>query len=145
MIRSIVTRLVLASVLAGVVSSCSLDFVKSIGVPTITLSLGDVSRTQDADSGNWELEFSIEAYSLPGSPAGVINEFDLSAGGPLSAGLRVGSCAAETAKDCGPFTKNYTIGMGQNPPASLLITGYTAMGQNGQSKHVVLGTPLSIY
>ncbi len=139
-----VVKAVLFMALLVVASSCNLGGLKSIGIPTVTLSTGDSSLTQD-DSGNWQVDFEVRAHTLPGSPAGSISKFELSSGDQIGAGLRVEGCEPKAQTDCGPFTKSYEIGFGATPPASLEITGYTLFGQNGTSRNVVLSVPLVIY
>jgi len=122
-------------------------FGNPVGVSTVTLGIGNRSLTQDKDTYNWILSFTLNAYTLPGSPAGVINSFQLQSGGNLTAGLRVESCEATATTDCGPFAVNYSLDFGTTPPpsGSYVITGYTIVGQNGTAYTQVLADPLVIH
>ncbi|WP_293177356.1 hypothetical protein [Oceanithermus sp.] len=130
-----------------VLTGCSnFSYSNPIGVPTVTLSIGDRSLTQDTNTGLWTLSFSLNAYTLPGSPAGVVNSFALQNGGSLSAGLRVESCGQEVATDCGPFTVNYSFQFAGYPPeGSYVITAFTVTGQNGTVYQQPLAEPLVIH
>ena len=127
----VITAVVLMLVFAG----CSnFSFVRPIGTPTVTIALGDNTLVQDERTGNWILSFTISAYTLPGSAAGVINNFALSSGGYLSAGLRVEQCDPTAETDCGPYSIDYSLTFPSLPPEnSYVITAYTVVGQNGSS------------
>ncbi len=134
--------------LAGLfIAGCgNFNFGHPVGVPTVTLGIGDRSLTQDQDTGIWTLSFTLNAYTLPGSPAGVINSFQLQSGGNLTAGLRVEDCEPKTATECGPFTVKYSRGFTSYPPEnSYIITAYTVVGQNGTVYTQVLADPLVIH
>lgn len=136
----------MALVLAGAIVGCSnFSYQHPIGIPTVSLSLGNRSLTQDAYTGNWILSFTVNAYTLPGSPGGVINAFHLSSGSTLTAGLRVENCEPVTATDCGPFAVDYNIEFASLPPAdSYVITAYTVVGQNGSVYTERLPEPIVI-
>ncbi len=131
----------------GLFTACNnFSFQNPIGVPSIVVSIGDSSLTQDEATGNWKLAFTLEARTLPGSPGGVILEFDLDGGGTLEAGRRVERCPATNAEPCGPFTTNYELEFTSYPPAgSYVVVGYRVMGENGAWMHVRMPQPLKIH
>ncbi len=117
-----------------------------IGTPSAVISINNQSLTQDQDTGNWKLEFQLEARTLPGSPGGVILEYKLDGGGSLSAGRRIERCPTTEPDPCGPFTTNYTLEFTSLPPAgSFVVVGYTVMGENGAVATISLPAPLRIY
>ena len=134
-------------VLAALVAGCSnFSYQHPIGVPTVSISLGNRSLAQDRDTLNWVLSFTLNTYTLPGSPAGVINSFQLSSGGSLTAGLRVESCEPSTSTDCGPFKVDYSLEFTSYPPVgSYEIVSYTVVGQNGSVYTQRLPEPLVIH
>jgi len=116
-----------------------------IGIPSLSLSLGDRKLTQDKETENWTLHFVMDAYTLPGSPAGVINTFHLANGGSLTAGLRVEECDPAPADECGPFSITYDIDFVDIPPVnSYVISAYTVVGQNGSVYTQKLAEPIVI-
>jgi hypothetical protein len=132
--------------LFALVGCGNFNFGNPIGAPTVTLALGDSSLVKDTETGNWTLQFTVNAYTLPGSPAGVVNSFQLQDGGSLTAGLRVEACPATSDNDCGPFTKKYEIQFASYPPAgSYVITKYTVTGQNASMQTVSLADPLKVH
>jgi len=136
-----------AALLMFVLIGCNnFSYTHPIGIPTISLSLGDRSLTQDERTGKWILSFTMNAHTLPGSPSGVINSFELSSGGFLTAGLRVEGCEPVVSTDCGPFTVNYSLGFATYPPVgSYVITAYTVVGQNGSKYTERLAEPITIH
>jgi len=131
----------------GMLTSCgNFKLANPVGIPTLTLGIGDRSLTYDDNSGLWTLEFTLNAYSLPGSPAGIINTYHLAAGGALTAGTRVEGCPPTSDKDCGPFTTNYKLSFGGYPPeGSYVIDEYIVVGQNGKKLTQSLPEPLVIH
>ncbi len=131
----------------GWLAGCgNFSFQNPIGVPTAVISIGDRSLTQDQTTGNWKLAFSLEARTLPGSPAGVILEFDLDGGGTLEAGRRVERCPATNPEPCGPFVTNYELEfVSYPPPGSYVVVGYRVMGENGAWMNVRMPQPLKIH
>ena len=122
------------------------NFGNPVGTSSVTISLGDRSLTKNQDTGVWSLQFTLNAHTLPGSPAGVINSFTLDGGGTLTAGLRVESCPATSQNDCGPFSSvAYTEEFFAIPPAgSVVVTAYTIVGENGAVYTQKLADPLVI-
>ncbi len=136
----------LAAVGLGLTACSNFSFQHPIGVPTVVVSVGDNSLTQDPDTGNWTLEFQLEARTLPGSPGGVIVSFSLDGGGQLDAGRRVERCPVTEAEPCGPFVTNYKREFTSYPPAgSYVINGLTVMGENGAVLHQALQAPIRIH
>jgi len=135
--------------LAGLfIAGCgNFNFGNPMGVSTVTLSIGNRSLTQDQNTNNWNLSFTLNAYTLPGSPAGVINSFQLQSGGSLTARVWVGGWEATATTDCGPFSVDYSLDLGTDlpPNGSYVITGYTIVGQNGTAYTQVLAEPLVIH
>jgi len=134
-----------AVLLMMVFVGCSnFSFTRPIGTPTVTISLGGKSLSQDS-KGNWILSFTVNAHTLPGSAAGVINNFALSSGSYLSAGLRVEQCEPTVETDCGPYSIDYSLTFSSLPPEnSYVITAYTVVGQNGSSYTIDMPEPLVI-
>jgi hypothetical protein len=117
-----------------------------IGTPSAVISISNQSLTQDQKTGNWKLEFQLEARTLPGSPGGVILEYKLDGGGGLSAGRRIERCPATESDPCGPFTTDYTLEFTSYPPdGSFVVVGYTVMGENGAVATISLPAPLRIH
>ena len=137
----------LLALFLGLLVGCSnFSFQNPIGVPSVVVSIGDNSLTQDETTGNWKLAFALEARTLPGSPGGVILEFDLDGGGTLEAGRRVERCPATNAEPCGPFVTNYELEFSTYPtPGSYVVVGYRVMGENGAWMNVRLPQPLKIH
>ena len=132
----------LGALLLLVLAACGLE----LGVPTVKLALGDVNMSQDQETGEWNLAFTIEAYTLPGSPGGTILYYELEGGEQLTSWTRVASCPADSAEPCGPFVDNYTITYLARPePGSVVIVAYKVMGDNERTARVVLPEPLKVW
>ncbi len=137
--------LIVAATLAVLISGCG-NFRPGnpIGVPTVTISLGERSLTQ-SEKG-WTLAFTLKVYNLPGSPGGTINSFRLLGGGALTAGLYVSDCPVKTQTNCDPTEAPFKIDLSSYPPAgTYIITAYDAAGQNGKMLTIKLPTPLIVH
>jgi len=143
--RTIVFIVLLLTV--GMLTSCgNFKITNPVGLPTLSLGIGDRSLTYDNNSGKWTLEFTLNAYSLPGSPAGIINTYHLAAGGSLTAGTRVEGCPPTSDKDCGPFSTSYKLTRNSYPPeGSFVIDKYVVVGRNGKKLTQSLPEPLVIH
>lgn len=144
--RALVGLLALTATLLAV-TGCDLSaFTNPIGVPTVSVALGDVSLEQDANTGNWTLSFAVNVYTLPGSPAGVASSFRLQNGGTLSAGLRLDACPSDAPSSCGPFIKNYSLEFSSVPPTNAyVITAVTVTGENNAVYTQQLADPVVIH
>ena len=140
-------RISLLIAFLGLFAACNnFSFQNPIGIPSIVVSIGDSSLTEDQTTGNWKLAFTLEARTMPGSPGGVILEFGLENGTPLAAGKRVERCPADSKEPCGPFTTNYTLELASYPESDdFVIVSYKVMGENGASMEISLPAPLRIY
>ena len=124
-------------------AACSFDAVTSpIGLPTVSLSVDNVQMSSDGTQTS--LSFTINAYTLPGSPAGTIVTYTFSDGTALS-GPRVEACPATATTDCGPYAVDFSATFaGTLPPEGLSIVSYVVVGQNGASATRTLPEPIVV-
>ena len=139
--------------LALTLSACDFSvFTNPIGVPTVALSVQNVQAQYDANSGSTTLSFTIDAYPLPGSPAGTVASLTLELNDgttvqevPL-AGFRVEACSVDATTTCAPSSTSVSFSLGGGvPPGSIVLTAYTAVGDNGASMTRILNEPLAVY
>jgi len=137
-------------ILAGaplVLAACSnFSFNNPIGVPTLELGVEGGGVTLDPNTGKYILTFSINAYTLQGSPGGSINKFRLQGGKTLSAGIRVDACPVTASSPCGPFTTSYSFVFDLPPPeGTYTVVAYDVVGDNGAFMTITLPLPLQVY
>jgi len=138
--------------LALTLSACDFSvFSNPIGVPTVSLSVNNVEAKADTNTNLMTLSFTVDAYPLPGSPAGTVASLTLELNDgsaiyqvPL-AGFHVEACPPDAAATCATSTTSVTFTLGILDPGSISLTAYTAIGENGSSMTRTLPAPLAVY
>ena len=121
------------------------SFRHPMGIPTITYpDIGDFAMSSEA--GTYTISFTLNTYTLPGSPGGTIS-FRLQSGDLLpGSAMRVNACPGTADENCGPFSNRYGVNFDAPPSeGDLVIVSYQAVGDNGNMLEVRLPTPLRIY
>ncbi len=123
-------------------AGCNNDLgVYTVGAPTAIINFKTI--TASLASGQGSVGYTIEAYSVPGSPAGIVQAFVTRSGLDLPIGLYVEKCivsgtgGAINQKPCGPFASG---AISQSFPSTSLedfdIVGLRVQALNGYSKVV---------
>jgi hypothetical protein len=119
-----------------------------VGIPTVIVSLGDSfagKKTEGGQNGQpattyYEVSGTLDVRSQKGSPAGTIISFKEN-GVELLSGPFVEACPITSDKDCGPFSKKYTLRYDQDP-IDVRITSVVLKGLNGNTYDLPLGAPV---
>jgi hypothetical protein len=123
-----------------------------IGVPTVSLTLDKTEviseniGTTDSPIIVIRRQFTLNVESLPGSPAGVLEELNLTNGNTAPSGIKVVSCPTTGPSPTNPCASKLTIGLAIDPAGEtkLAIQSYTISGLNGNSLVVTLNKPLGV-
>ena len=144
------TQLMLGAIVASLALTGCNNFRLETSIPTFELALAS-SKVNSVTSGStttYSLDFQLEAYTLPGSPAGTIVAINLVGGQQLPAGIIApDSCPTNSSKLCGPYTLSASLNLGTTPPSpgSVKVESVVVKGLTGNSRLSPLPVPLPIY
>jgi hypothetical protein len=139
-------KLIALMVAAFAVVGCG-NFVADFGIPSVIVAPKSATiRTETVGTvtvSTLVLEYTTR--SLPGSPGGIITQFNLVGGGSIPGAGEVLPCSpgAQIA-DCPVTTRILEV---TPPPAlgSIVLESYAAIGFNSHGRTVVLNPPVPLY